>query len=185
MRGLVALCIACAGMHAQVLLGLSVASAPSAPRLFNDGLWRGAAAGVEIAVRLPLESVLFDLPLFATLGTEYVRASASPVALLDDYRGWIFRASLMWSAGQGTAPFLRLGTGATLGERYRRNPPQDTAVMPAWYLARAPVVFWGLGVRGVIAASLGWSAEIECLTGDELGLLFPVRLGVTYRWGVQ
>lgn len=169
----------------QGSLGAWIGSAPSAPRLFNDGLWRGMSAGAELGVYSMPMSPLFDLPMAFAVGAEYVQPSASSVALLDDYRGWIVRCSFVWYAGTATAPYLRLGTGATLGERYRHEVERDSTSPLRWHPARAVAVFWGLGVRGILDGAIGWFAEIECTTGDQIGLLLPLRVGVNYRWSTR
>lgn len=166
-------------------IGIWGGSAPAAPRLFNEGLWRGACVAIESTLKLPTSSMLFDLPLSIAVGAEYIRPSASATDLLDDYRGWIVRGSLVWYASSGTAPYLRLGGGASLGERYARTVEWDTASPLQWQRRPSFAVFFGIGVQGTLAAHFGWAIEAECLTGDEVGLLLPLRLGLFYRWGAK
>ncbi|GIV54936.1 MAG: hypothetical protein KatS3mg039_1454 [Candidatus Kapaibacterium sp.] len=182
MRGMVVLVVASLGMQAQVLLGVWGATAPRATHLFNDGIWRGASAAIESRVVLPSAAPLFEVPVQLALSAESVRPSWSGASLLDDYRGWVLRLSLVWLASQHAAltPSLRLGTGLSLGQRYTHASNGDTAL--TWQPARAMVAFWALGVQGRITSAIDWHAEVECLTGDGLGLLLPFRVGLFYRW---
>lgn len=184
-RILAILGIGAVALHAQGAVSMWSATTPAAPRLFNDGLWRGMSAGVEASIRLPTSSVLFDLPLEFAVGAEYIRPTWSSVVLLDDYRGWTVRASLLWRAGERMAPYIRLGGGASLGERFRREVVWDSTAARRWLPARSFIAFWGIGVRGRLISSLAWYLEAELLTGDELLLLLPLRLGVSYRWGTR
>ncbi len=164
---------------------LRVGSAPAAAPLFNDGLWRGACAGLESSLQLPRWSPLFNVPLSVAVGAEYFRPTASSVSLLDDYRGWVVRGSLLWYATDGISPYLRLGGGLSLGERYVRTVEWDTASPLKWHRKQSFIVFWGVGMHGMVTEHIGWNVEVECLTGDELGLLLPVRIGLVYRWSLR
>ncbi|GBD04718.1 hypothetical protein HRbin20_00287 [bacterium HR20] len=183
MRTLLLLLVPTIAIATEGSIGIWAGSAPAAPRLFNDGLWRGASAAVEATLKLPTTSVLFEVPLSITLGAEYVRPTATSTELLDDYRGWILRGSLVWYASGGTAPYLRLGGGASFGERYARTVEWDTASPLQWQRRPSFAVFWGIGVRGMVAQHVEWAVEAECLAGDQVGLLLPLRLGLFYRWG--
>jgi hypothetical protein len=184
-RGIGAVLIACVGVHAQVMLGVTGATAPSAPTLFNDGRWRGIAAGIEARMELPAASALFDLPLHLAVGAEMLRPTLSQVELPGDYRGWIGRLSLVWQASRTSSlrPMLRLGGGISVGQQYTQVPRWDTSAPPQWHWGRSFVAFWALGVEGTMRAELDWHAEIECLTGDQIGLVLPLRVGLFYRWG--
>ncbi|MCX7929857.1 MAG: hypothetical protein N2663_03950 [Chlorobi bacterium] len=172
-------------MRAQSSVGVWAGTVPSAARLFNDGLWRGTSTGIEISSKLPVLSSLVDLPVAIAAAAEYIRPTHSTVVLLDDYRGWILRGSLQWFAGSGTAPYLRLGAGITIGERVAHAIEWDSTSALTWTTTRSLVVYWGFGLRGSVAAAVGWFAELECMAGDQVGVLLPIRIGLSYRWGEQ
>ncbi|MCS7301839.1 MAG: hypothetical protein RML15_04485 [Bacteroidota bacterium] len=169
----------------QTTLSINGATAPAVAWLFNEGLWRGMLAGVEVRTVIPHQSVLFRVPLEISATVDYFRPTASTVALADDYRGWIIRGALVWQAANPVGVYLRLGGGVSVGERYRREVAWDSASAYRWFPARSFVASWGMGIQGKITRHLGWNAEAEILTGDELGLLLPLRIGIHYRWGTE
>lgn len=179
------LIIGAVAIRAQGTVSIWSASAPAVPRLFNDRLWRGMSAGIETSIRLPTVSAPFDLPLEFALGAEYIHPTWSSVAILDDYRGWTVRASLLWRAGDKIAPYFRLGGGASLGVRYRREVAWDSNAVRQWFPARSFIAFWSAGVRGDLVDLFTWNVEVEILAGDELMLLLPLRVGIAYRWGAR